>query len=117
MPYRDDIAEITKNIVKSGQFIFGDDLRSFEIACAERSGSNYAAGVANATDALEILLAANDMPEGAEVIISSHTMNATASAIVSGGVPIPLDIDENGMMTRKLVTQLVQKHGRLCQLS
>ena len=82
-------------------------MRSFEIACAKRSGSNYAAG-GNATDALEILLAANDMPEGAGVIISSHTMNASASAIVtSGGVPIPIDIDENGMMDPQKISDAI----------
>lgn len=99
MPYKDHISGITQSIIESGQFIFGEDLRTFEAACAERTGCQYAAGVANATDALEILLIAHEMPRGSEVIIPSHTMNATASAIVTaGGIPIPIDIDEYGML-------------------
>ena len=107
-PYKNDILNITKNIIESGQFIFGEDLKNFEIACAARTGSKYAVGVGNATDALEILLMAHDMPEGSEIIISSHTMNATASAIVTaGGIPVPVDIDEYGMLDPKKIEDAI----------
>lgn len=107
-PYKDDLLSITENIIENGQFIFGDELRKFEIACAKKTKCAYAVGVANATDALEILLAAHEMPLGSEVIISSHTMNATASAIVtSGGVPIPIDIDEYGMLDPQQISEAI----------
>jgi dTDP-4-amino-4,6-dideoxygalactose transaminase len=65
----------------------------FEVALANYTGANYSVGVGNATDGMEIFLEAIGIKQGDEVIISSHTMLATASAIkVAGGVPIPVII-------------------------
>ena len=56
-------------------------------------------GLANATDAITIGMMASDFPIGGEVIISSHTMIATASAIhFAGGIPVPVDSGEDHLI-------------------
>ena len=62
-------------------------------------GGNHIIGVANATDALEILLSLQDLHSDDEVLVSTHTMLATASAVhQTGARPVPVDIDDDGLM-------------------
>lgn len=69
------------------------DVKEFEDALANYTGAKYVVTVANATDALEMGFAAGGIKPGDEVIISSHTMVATASAVHAvGGVPIPVEV-------------------------
>ena len=73
------------------------DLEDFESELAKYCNSNYSIGVANGTDAMELALMAIGL--GDEVIISSHTMVATASAIVTaGGTPVPVDIGYDNLI-------------------
>jgi dTDP-4-amino-4,6-dideoxygalactose transaminase len=84
--------KIIDDVGSRGAFIMQDDLLKFENKIAEYSGSNFAVGVANATDALEMLVSISDIKNGDEIIISTHTMIATASAIASTGAkPVPID--------------------------
>ena len=69
------------------------DLTYFETKLAHFTGAKYALGVANATDALQILLMASDLEKDDEIIICSHTMIATASAIHHAGcIPVPVEV-------------------------
>lgn len=90
--HRQEFLDIFNNVCERGAFIMQSDLADFEKNLASYSGSKYAVGVANATDGLQMLLMAAGISVGDEVIISSHTMVATASAIhFAGGVPVPVD--------------------------
>ena len=54
--------------------------------------ARHTLGVGNATDGLLFALRAAGVGPGEEVILSSHTMIATAAAIhFSGATPIPVD--------------------------
>jgi len=98
--YLNTIGDIVNDIVSRGAFILQGELASFEKTIANSIGAKFAIGVGNATDGLEMLLQAGRMPPGAEVLISTHTMSATASAVKAmGGVPVAVDIDELGMMS------------------
>ena len=110
-PYLDEICDVTRDIVSRGAFIMQADLSRFEEQIAKALNAKYAVGVGNATDGLEMLLKANEIPAGAEVIISSHTMSATASAVLAvGGVPVAVDIDELGMIDpSKIEAQISDK--------
>src|SRR6185436_2916420 len=64
-------------------------LRAFEERLAVYCGVRFAIGVANATDGMEMFLRAAGVAAGDEVVLASHTMVATASAVVSAGaVPV-----------------------------
>ena len=91
--YKDDLLKIFDDVCNRGAYILQDDLEQFENSLSKFSGSKFAIGVNNATDALQIALLNGGIEEGDEVIISSHTMIATASAIkFAGGIPVPVEV-------------------------
>ena len=75
-----------------GAFILKQDLARFEANLERYVGANHAVGVGNATDGLLMVLRAAGLSLGDEVIISSHTMVATAAAVhFAGGIPVPVE--------------------------
>ena len=82
---------IIKDVGSRGAFIMQKDLADFERNLAAYTGAEYAVGVGNATDALQIALMAGGVGPGDEVIFCSHTMVATAAAIhFAGATPVPV---------------------------
>ena len=124
---RKEMLSILDSTASSGGFIMQEELTSFEKNLAKYTGSKFAVGVGNATDAMEIFLQAIGVKDGDEIIISSHTMLATASAIVSNGAkPIPVDIGSDNLIDPKCVEEAIstrtvgvmptQLNGRTCNM-
>jgi len=89
------IAEFWK-VMESGQFIMGEALTNFEKSFAVLSGTKYALGMANGTDALFLSLKAIGVKEGDEVITAPNSFLASASAIaLIGGKPVFADVRED----------------------
>lgn len=89
---KDDINEKVLNVLSSGQYIMGENVKSFEKEFAEYMGVKYAIGVGNGTDALHIALLACNIRPGDEVITCGMSFFATAEAIsVVGAKPIFVD--------------------------
>ena len=116
-----------EDVSSRGAFITQKDLSDFEHNLAEFTGAKYAIGVANATDALEMLLAAAGIGSGDEVIFCSHTMVATASAIhVNGAVPVPVEAGADHLIDPSSIEQAItsrtraimptQLNGRTCDM-
>ena len=128
--YLDDeelIHSILRDVGRRGAFIMQKDLRELEEQIAWYAKSKYAIGVANATDGLELSWMSIGLEHGDEVIISSHTMLATASAIVTaGGVPVPVDIDDEGLISPEAIEAAIgprtvgisptHLNGRTCKM-
>jgi dTDP-4-amino-4,6-dideoxygalactose transaminase len=88
-----EIEARVREVLRSGRFILGPNVESFEKECADYLGVRHAVGVNSGTDALLIGLRAMDIGPGDEVITSSFTFFATAEAIGHvGAVPIFVDI-------------------------
>jgi dTDP-3-amino-3,4,6-trideoxy-alpha-D-glucose transaminase len=69
----------------------------FEKTLAEFWGVNYAVGVGNGMDALEVALRCLDIPTGEKVLTTPFSAFATTLAISrAGGVPVFVDVDDNG---------------------
>ena len=125
---RDDFLSIIDNVSSTGGFILQQAVFDFENELAEYAETNYSIGVGNATDGMEIFLEAIGINNGDEIIISSHTMLATASAIkVAGGIPIPVDIKdddnlicpsaiENAITENTVGIMPTQLNGRVCDM-
>lgn len=89
---KEDFITCFDEVCSRGAFIMQKDLKNFETHLSAFCGANYAIGVGNATDALEILLQVNGIDRQDEVIFCSHTMIATASAIYTvGAIPVPVE--------------------------
>ena len=125
--YKKDYISIIDKVASSGGFILQKELSEFENNLTNFTGANYSVGVGNATDAMEIFLEAIDLKKGDEIIISSHTMLATASAIkVAGGIPVPVDIGDDNLICPNSIEEAItpntvgimptQLNGRVCDM-
>ncbi len=82
--YQNIKAEIDANIQRvlmSGEYVQGPMLKQFEAEFAKYSGTKFAVGVGNGTDAIWLALMALGIGPGDEVITHPNTFFATAEAI------------------------------------
>ncbi len=83
-----------QRVLRSGRFILGQEVESFEAEFAAYCKVQYCIGVASGMDALQLSLLACGIGSGDEVITVSHTFTPTAFAIAAAGaIPVFVDID------------------------
>tara|TARA_B110000444_G_C18790371_1_gene572151 strand:+ start:288 stop:1394 length:1107 start_codon:yes stop_codon:yes gene_type:complete len=122
------LVNIFKDVSSKGAFIMQEELANFEKRIANYVGSKHVLGVANATDAMQLLLKAGGISDGDEVIFCSHTMIATASAIkFTGATPVPIEagldhlIDvkeiEKNITSKTKAIMPTQLNGRVCNMN
>jgi len=81
-----------ENVIDSGWYIMGEQLKNFENSYAKLSNINYAIGVANGLDALILSLKALGIKAGDEVIVPSNTYIASWLAVSAvGATPVPVE--------------------------
>ncbi len=91
---RDDVVGAMMRVVDDQAFILGAPVEQLENAVAELSGTRFAIGCANGTDALLLALRALDIGRGDEVVTTPFTFFATAGTIHNVGArPVFADID------------------------
>ena len=91
---KDEIAEAVQPLLDSARYIGGPPVDAFEAEFARYCEVDYAVGVANGTDALQLALKAVGVEPGDEVITAANTFIATAAAIdLIGARPVLVDID------------------------
>lgn len=94
--YAEDEIEAVQKVLCSGKVNYwtGNEGRKFEKEFAEFCGVKHAVALANGTVALELALRALNIGEGDEVVVTSRTFLASASAIVAvGAAPVFSDVD------------------------
>lgn len=88
-----EIDSTIQKVLKSGWFILGKELESFEKEFAKFNDSKYSVGVNSGTDALHLSLRALNVKQGDEVITVPNTAIPTISAIsLTGAKPVFVDI-------------------------
>ncbi|HOV14731.1 MAG TPA: DegT/DnrJ/EryC1/StrS family aminotransferase [Spirochaetota bacterium] len=106
------IREKIDHIIKKGNFILGDEVKTFESNIKNYTDSKYAIGVANGSDALYLSLLALDLPEGSEVITTPFTFFASTSCIVRNRLkPVFVDVCEDtyNINTGKIEEKITKK--------
>lgn len=102
----DEIAAVTQ-VLQSGKVNYwgGTKVKAFEQAFSGLSGCEYAVAVANGTLALELALKAIYIEPDDEIIVTSRTFFASASAIVAaGGIPVFCDVNrQSGNLTAETI--------------
>ncbi len=125
---RDDLENSFRSVASRGAFIMQKELSDFETNLSGFLGAGYSLGVGNATDGLHFAVRAAGIGAGDEVILSSHTMIATAAAVhFADATPIPVDcgpdhlIDpdavEAAVTSRTKAIMPTQLNGRTCDMS
>jgi len=94
-PLRADLDRIWSDTLDGSAYIGGPRVTAFEQAWAAYCGTTHAVGVANGTDAIELVLEALGVGPGDEVIVPTNTFVATAEAVVTvGATPVFVDVDD-----------------------
>jgi len=96
-PYEELKAELDEayaRFMRSGWYILGKEVVSFEEEYAAYCGTEFCVGVGNGLEALHLILRACGIGPGHEVIVPSNTYIATWLAVShAGAVPVPVEPD------------------------
>jgi dTDP-4-amino-4,6-dideoxygalactose transaminase len=86
---KSEIDAAIADVIRETAFIGGKYAEAFEERFASYLGDEMCCiGVANGTDALELSLAALDLPAGSEVIVPANSFIATSEAVTSAGLKV-----------------------------
>ena len=105
----EEIEEALIKVFRSGKYIGGEEVTSFEKAFALATETSYSVSCNSGTDALILALRSLNIGLNDEVITSSFSFFATAEAITSvGASPVFVDIDpENYLMDLDLIEKAI----------
>lgn len=125
--YSVELTEIILDISSRGAFIMQDEVKHFEENLSSFLGAKHSLGVGNCTDGLLLAIKAAGIGSGDEVIFSSHTFVATASAIYhSGARPVPVECGPDHLIDVKSIEAAItsktkaiiptQLNGQVCDM-
>ncbi len=80
-----DLESAIRRVCERSAFIGGEEVTRFEQEWAAFTGARHAVGVANGTDAIQLVLMAASLPAGTQVGVPANTFIATAEAVVAAG--------------------------------
>lgn len=127
-PFFDEYQKNFQEVLKSGWFIMGNQVREFENEFAKYCNVSHCVGVANGLDALTLALRAFDFKEGSEVIVPSNTYIATILSILNNNLkPILVEPDintynidpkkiEEAITPKTVAIMVVHLYGKCCQM-
>lgn len=127
-PFFEEYIKNFQETLKSGWYILGKNVESFEAGFAEYNQSNYCVGVANGLDALVLALKAFDFKSNTEVIVPSNTYIATILAVLHAGCkPVLVEPDletynidpekiEAAITERTKAIMVVHLYGKCCEM-
>ncbi len=93
-PFREQYEQKIQQVVRQGWYVLGPEVEQFEQEFATYCQAEFAVGVANGTDALELALRALDLPPQAQVAtVANAGMYSTHAILAVGAVPLYIDLD------------------------
>lgn len=100
LAHQQEIEEKLLNTFRSGWYLLGNEVKTFEENLANYIGAQYAIGVANGLDALRLILRAyielGVMRIGDEIIVPANTYIASLLAISDNGlIPVLVEPSDN----------------------
>ena len=100
--------KVMSQVVEGGWYIGGEIVEQFEQQFARYCGVASCVGVGNGLDALTLILRANNIGPGDEVIVPAHTFIATWQAVSNcGAVPVAVDVLANGNINPQAVESAI----------
>jgi dTDP-4-amino-4,6-dideoxygalactose transaminase len=90
---RPELDAAISRVLDSGWYVLGEEGAAFEREFAAYLGAEQVVGVANGTDALQLILMAHGIGPGDEVILPANTCVPTAAGISGrGATPVSADV-------------------------
>ena len=94
LPLHRELLDAIGDVLKTQQFILGEQVAVFERAAAAQLGVAHGVGCSSGTDALWLALAATGIADGMAVLTTPFSFFASTSAILrAGGTAVFADID------------------------
>ena len=92
--YQQEYEDKALEILRSGWYVLGNEVRQFEKEFADYVGANYCVGLASGLDALWIAMRALGIGSGDEVIVQGNTYIASVMGItLNGAIPVFVEPD------------------------
>ena len=83
-----EINSAIQKVLSNADFIKGKSVSEFEENFSQYLSAKHVIGVGNGTDALELAIAALDLPSDAEVIVPANSFIASAEAVSNNGLKV-----------------------------
>lgn len=127
--YRAEIDRVIKEVLDSGYYLQGKQNEKFCAEFARFCGTDYALGVANGLDALNLIIQAYGFGTGDEIIVPANTYIASILAISQNGcTPVLVEPDiqtynidpakiEEKISSRTKAIMVVHLYGRVVDMS
>ncbi|MCG6167623.1 DegT/DnrJ/EryC1/StrS family aminotransferase [Leptospira sp. FAT2] len=94
LAYLEECKKKISDVLESGWFILGNEVKNFERDFAEYNGNKYCIGVGNGLDALILALKALNLGKDSEILVPSNTYIASILAILHAGLkPVLVEPD------------------------
>ena len=115
--YDDREHEAVNRVIQSNQLFADKEVRAFEEQYARYLGVKHCLGHGNATQALHLALAALDIGQGDEVLVTSYSWISTASCILmQNAVPVFCDIESESLGICPLDLESKITDGKFCKM-
>ena len=92
--YKDEFEQAALDVLRSGWYVLGTNVKEFEKEFAGSIGSKYCVGVDNGTNAIKLGIQALGIGPGDEVVVQANTYIATVLGITANGA-IPVFVEPN----------------------
>lgn len=131
-PYETEFKQKLQQVLDSGWYILGNEVKKFEKSFANYCGTKHCIGVANGLDALTLILRAykelGKLQDRDEVIVPANTYIATVLAVLQNGlVPVLVEPDadtynispkeiEKHITPKTKAVLVVHLYGQLCEM-
>jgi dTDP-4-amino-4,6-dideoxygalactose transaminase len=91
-PYQTEIDEAILRVARSGWYVLGNEVATFENNWAAYCQTDFCVGVANGLDALTLIFRGYGFAAGSEVIVPANTYIASILAVINAGL-IPVFVE------------------------
>ena len=109
--YQKEFEDKALQVLRSGWYVLGNEVKSFEEEFADWIGAKYCVGVGNGLDALWLAFRVLGIGEGDEVIVQGNTYIASVMGItINGATPVFVEPDEyHAIDTSKIEAAITDK--------
>lgn len=109
--YQEEFEKKAIDVLRSGWYVLGNEVKSFEMEFAEYIGAEHCVGLASGLDALWIAFRVLGIGKGDEVIVQGNTYIASVMGItMNGATPIFIEPDEyNNIDASKIEEKITDK--------
>ena len=111
--YQDELEEKVIEVLRSGWFVLGNEVKNFEHEFANAIGSKYCMGVDNGLNAIGLGIKALEIGPGDEVIIQANTYIATVLGVtMHGATPVFVEPTPYYNMDPKQIEKSITKRTK-----